>query len=84
MRPFTTLSSTPATRLSSSANEKNWRWAQGCQQPPANGRQQAIAQLLSELNDKPLTAPREGSRRSSFEAVQRAALKLFAARIFET
>jgi hypothetical protein len=36
---------------------------------------QAIAPLLCELNDKPLTSPREGSRRSLFEAVERAALK---------
>lgn len=36
---------------------------------------QAIAPLLCELNDKPLTPPREGSRRSLFEAVERAALK---------
>jgi len=37
--------------------------------------QQALAPLLVELNDKPLTTPREGSRRSLFEAVERAALK---------
>jgi transposase len=36
---------------------------------------QAIAPLLCELNDKPLTSPREGSRRSLFEAVERASLK---------
>ena len=35
----------------------------------------ALALLLGELNDKPLTPPREGSRRSLFEAVERAALK---------
>ena len=37
--------------------------------------QQAIVPLLRELNNKPLTPPREGSRRSLFEAVERAALK---------
>jgi len=37
--------------------------------------QQAITPLLCELNDKPMTPPREGSRRSLFEAVERAALK---------
>jgi len=37
---------------------------------------QAIALLLGELNDKPMAAPREGSRRSLFEAVERGALKL--------
>lgn len=36
---------------------------------------QAITPLLCELNDKSLTPPREGSRRSLFEAVERAALK---------
>ena len=36
---------------------------------------QAIALLLGELNDKPMASPREGSRRSLFEAVERAALK---------
>ena len=36
---------------------------------------QAIALLLRELNDKPMAPPREGSRRSLFEAVERAALK---------
>ncbi len=36
---------------------------------------QAIALLLGELNDKPMTPPREGSRRSLFEAVERTALK---------
>ena len=36
---------------------------------------QAIALLLGELNDKPMAAPREGSRRSLFEAVERGALK---------
>jgi transposase len=36
---------------------------------------QAIAPLLNELNDKPMTPPREGSRRTLFEAVERAALK---------
>ena len=36
----------------------------------------AIALLLAELNDKPMAAPREGSRRSLFEAVERGALKL--------
>ncbi len=36
---------------------------------------QAIALLLVELNDKPMAPPREGSRRSLFEAVERAALK---------
>jgi len=36
---------------------------------------QALAHLLGELNDKPMTPPREGSRRSLFEAVERAALK---------
>jgi transposase len=36
---------------------------------------QAIAPLLGELNDKPMTPPREGSRRALFEAVERAALK---------
>jgi transposase len=36
---------------------------------------QAIALLLVELNDKPMAAPREGSRRSLFEAVESAALK---------
>ena len=40
---------------------------------------QAIAPLFCELNDKPLTSPREGSRRSLFEAVERAALKLLPA-----
>jgi hypothetical protein len=37
---------------------------------------QAIALLLTELNDKPMAPPREGSRRALFEAVERAALKL--------
>src|SRR3984885_6119150 len=36
---------------------------------------QAIALLLGELNDKPMAPPREGSRRSLFEAVERPALK---------
>jgi len=36
---------------------------------------QAIALLLAELNDKPMAPPREGSRRSLFEAVERGALK---------
>jgi transposase len=36
---------------------------------------QAIALLLGELNDKPMAPPREGSRRSLFEAVERGALK---------
>jgi hypothetical protein len=36
---------------------------------------QAIALLLGDLNDKPMAPPREGSRRSLFEAVERAALK---------
>jgi hypothetical protein len=36
---------------------------------------QAIALLLGELNDKPMAPPREGSRRSLFEAVECAALK---------
>jgi len=36
---------------------------------------QAIALLLAELNGKPMAPPREGSRRSLFEAVERAALK---------
>ncbi len=36
---------------------------------------QAIALLLGELNDKPMASPREGSRRSLFEAVERAVLK---------
>ncbi len=36
---------------------------------------QAIALLLGKLNDKPMTPPREGSRRGLFEAVERAALK---------
>jgi transposase len=35
----------------------------------------AIALLLGELNDKPMAPPREGSRRSLFEAVERGALK---------
>src|SRR6202166_2342005 len=37
---------------------------------------QSIALLLGELNDKPMAPPREGSRRSLFEAGERAALKL--------
>jgi transposase len=36
---------------------------------------QAIVPLLRELNDKPMTPPREGSRRALFEAVERVALK---------
>lgn len=36
---------------------------------------EALAKLVEELNDKPLSPPREGSRRSLFEAVERAALK---------
>jgi hypothetical protein len=36
---------------------------------------QAIALLLGELNDKLMAPPREGSRRSLFEAVERGALK---------
>jgi len=36
---------------------------------------QAIALLLVELNDKPMAPPREDSRRTLFEAVERAALK---------
>lgn len=36
---------------------------------------QAVALLVTELNDKLLSPPREGSRRSLFEAVERAALK---------
>jgi transposase len=36
---------------------------------------QAIALLLGELNDKPMAPPREGSRRSLFDVVERAALK---------
>jgi transposase len=40
-----------------------------------NELNQAIALLLSELNDKPMAPPREGNRRSLFEAVERAALK---------
>ncbi|MDH3664336.1 MAG: IS21 family transposase [Alphaproteobacteria bacterium] len=35
----------------------------------------AIAEQLCQLNDKPLSPPREGSRRSLFEAVERPALK---------
>ena len=35
-----------------------------------------LAKLVAELNDKPMAAPREGSRRSLFEAVERGALKL--------
>lgn len=34
-----------------------------------------LAKLVAELNDKPMAAPREGSRRTLFEAVERAALK---------
>jgi transposase len=34
-----------------------------------------LAKLVAELNDKPMAAPRDGSRRSLFEAVERAALK---------
>ena len=36
---------------------------------------QAIALLLVELNDKPMAPPREDSRRTLFEAVERAALR---------
>ena len=36
---------------------------------------QAIGELVSALNDKPMAPPRAGSRRSLFEAVERAALK---------
>ena len=36
---------------------------------------QALAPLLAELNDKQQAPPREGSRRSLFETVERAALK---------
>jgi len=36
---------------------------------------QAIGALLTELNDKPMAPPREGSRRALFEAVERDALK---------
>src|SRR3984893_18574779 len=34
-----------------------------------------LAKLVAELNDKPMAVPRDGSRRSLFEAVERAALK---------
>ena len=34
-----------------------------------------LAALVTELNDKPMAAPRTGSRRALFEAVERAALK---------
>src|SRR5882757_8578704 len=40
-----------------------------------NELNQAIALLLSELNDKSMAPPRTGSRRSLFEAVERTALK---------
>jgi transposase len=36
---------------------------------------QAIRGLVTDLNDKPLSPPREGSRRSLFEAIERAALR---------
>jgi hypothetical protein len=36
---------------------------------------QAIALLLADLNDKPMAPPREGSRRSLFDTVERGALK---------
>jgi transposase len=36
---------------------------------------QKLAQLVAELNDKPMASPREGSRRSLFETIERAALK---------
>ena len=36
---------------------------------------QAIAEQVKLLNDKPLSSPRDGSRRSLFEAVERQALK---------
>jgi len=35
---------------------------------------EALRQRLTELNDKPMAPPREGSRRALFEAVERAAL----------
>jgi transposase len=44
--------------------------------PEANA---ALWERLAELNDKPMAPPREGSRRSLFEAVERAALKLLPA-----
>jgi len=34
-----------------------------------------LGKLVAELNDKPMAAPRDGSRRSLFEAVERTALK---------
>jgi transposase len=36
---------------------------------------QAIQTLVTDLNDKPLSSPREGSRRSLFEAIERSALR---------
>ena len=36
---------------------------------------QAIRDLLTDLNDRPLSPPREGSRRSLFEAIERGALQ---------
>jgi transposase len=43
----------------------------------------ALWERLSELNDRPMAPPREGSRRSLFEAVERAALKPLPAEPFE-
>jgi transposase len=43
----------------------------------------ALRERLSELNDRPMAPPREGSRRSLFEAVERAALKPLPAEPFE-
>jgi len=36
---------------------------------------EAVAKLVQEINDKPMSPPREGSRRSLFVAIERAALK---------
>jgi hypothetical protein len=43
----------------------------------------ALRERLSELNDRPMAPPRQGSRRSLFEAVERAALKPLPAEPFE-
>jgi len=36
---------------------------------------QAVQVLVTDLNDKPLSSPREGSRRTMFEAIERSALR---------
>ncbi len=43
----------------------------------------ALAARVTELNDRPMAPPREGSRRSLFEAVERAALKPLPAEPYE-